>query len=220
MQKKNILVFDFDGTIVNSTELEHTALLNTIHEYGFSDITKDNLECYFGPTESGILKNILGEDNFPEAWAYFIEDYLRLQDTLLKRIPGMDQLLKDLSLRKDILLVLVTGRSKETCDISLSYLGYDNYFSKVYTGSDEGINKGDNMNLLIENYGVQKHNIIYIGDTVADIKTLFQEGIDILSVSYSEFEKSRKEELEELNPGNVVHTVEELRTRLFALIEE
>lgn len=220
MQKKNVVVFDFDGTIANSTRLEHTALLNTIHEYGFDEINEDNLESYFGPTESGILKNILGEDRFAEAWTFFIEDYLRLQDSLLERIPGIDELLSLLSKRNDVLLALITGRSKETLDISLEFLGYDAYFSKLYTGSDEGINKDESIDCLLQDYGVQKHNIIYVGDTVADIKTMKDHQIDILSVSYSQFELDKKEELERLNPGNVVKTVEELKERLLALVED
>jgi phosphoglycolate phosphatase-like HAD superfamily hydrolase len=64
MNKKSVIVFDFDGTIVDSNNLEHQALLNTIHEYGYEEIDDSNLEDHFGPAESGILKNILGEDIF------------------------------------------------------------------------------------------------------------------------------------------------------------
>ncbi len=214
MNKKSVIVFDFDGTIVDSNNLEHQALLNTIHEYGFEEIDDSNLEDHFGPTESGILKNILGEDIFPEAWAFFIEDYLRLQEELLVKIPGMDDLLLSLSKKKDLLLLLVTGRSKETADISLDYLGYDKYFAKTYTGSDEGINKDENIEKILDDYGVEKEHIVYVGDTLADIKTMKSIGIEIISVSYSQYDKNHKDMLEEENPHHVVHSVKELEEKL------
>ena len=214
MNKKSVIVFDFDGTIVDSNNLEHQALLNTIHEYGYEEIDDSNLEDHFGPTESGILKNILGEDIFPEAWAFFIEDYLRLQEELLVKIPGMDDLLLSLSKKKDLLLLLVTGRSKETADISLDYLGYDKYFAKTYTGSDEGINKDENIEKILDDYGVEKEHIVYVGDTLADIKTMKSIGIEIISVSYSQYDKNHKDMLEEENPHHVVHSVKELEEKL------
>ena len=217
MNKKSVVIFDFDGTIVDSNQLEHQALLNTIHEYGFEEINDSNLENHFGPTESGILKNLLGEDLFPEAWAFFIEDYLRLQEELLVKIPGMDDLLLSLSKKQDLLLLLVTGRSKETADISLDYLGYDKYFGKVYTGSDEGINKDENIEKLLEDFGLEKENIVYVGDTLADIKTMKAIGIDIITVSYSQYDKNNKDQLEEDNPGNVVNSIQELETKLIEI---
>jgi len=214
MNKKSVIVFDFDGTIVDSNNLEHQALLNTIHEYGYEEIDDSNLEDHFGPAESGILKNILGEDIFPEAWAFFIEDYLRLQEELLVKIPGMDDLLLSLSKKKDLLLLLVTGRSKETADISLDYLGYDKYFAKTYTGSDEGINKDENIEKILDDYGVEKEHIVYVGDTLADIKIMKSIGIEIISVSYSQYDKNHKDMLEEENPHHVVHSVKELEEKL------
>ncbi len=214
MNKKSVVIFDFDGTIVDSNQLEHQALLNTIHEYGFEEINDSNLENHFGPTESGILKNILGEDLFPEAWAFFIEDYLRLQEELLRKIPGMDDMLFNLSKKQDLLMLLVTGRSKETADISLAYLGYDKYFGKIYTGSDEGINKDQSIIQLLEDYGLEKENIVYVGDTLADIKTMHSIDIDIISVSYSLYDKNNKEQFEKQNPGNVVNSVTELENKI------
>lgn len=214
MTKKNVLIFDFDGTIADTANLVKSTLVNTIHEYGHPEITTENIEEHFGPTESGILRNILGEKIFPEAWTSYLEDYIRVQSECIKKIPGMDELLEELSHQRVILLLLVTGRSKETMDISLSYLNYESYFSKCYSGSMDGINKDENILQVLDDYGLEKENIVYIGDTLADVHTMREIDVDVLSVDYCGFDKEGKELLEKENPGNVFYSVDELKERI------
>ena len=218
MEKKSIIAFDFDGTLVDSSRLVSQSLINTVHEYGHDEINEEKLEEYFGPTESGILRNIVGAKLFPEAWAFFIEEYIRIQDECQLRIEGMDELLDELSNRKDILLLLVTGRSLPTAEISLSHLGYDKYFAKIYTGSEEGINKDENMESILESYGADKKSILYIGDTLADVETMKSIDVDILSATYCQKSKEKISEIENENPGNICHSILELKEKLLSLI--
>lgn len=218
MNKKRVIVFDFDGTIADSMNLEHQALLNTIHNYGNEDITDDNIEDHFGPTESGILKEILGEETFIEAWPIFIEEYIRLQSSLLKTFLDIDELLHSLA-KEDIKLILMTGRSKETCDISLSFLNLENIFSEIYTGSDKGINKDKNMLSLMKELDVIENDILYIGDSLADIKTMRKVNIDILSVTYAGKKEDVISQMNIENKDNVISSVNELKNRVFSLIK-
>ncbi len=221
MIQKSVIAFDFDGTLADTTRLVHETIINSCNEYGHMEINEDNLESHFGPTESGIIRSIVGEKLFPEAWTFFLEEYIRIQPDTIKKIPGMDELLEELSKRNDILLVLVTGRSKVTTDISLACLGYERYFAKVYSGSEEGINKDKNIENLIHDYGVEKKDIIYVGDTIADIHTMHEKaGIDLLSVTYCQPDEAVKLEMERLNPGNLCPDVTNLRKRLFELLKQ
>lgn len=219
MNKKKVIVFDFDGTIADSLKLEHQALLNTIHDYGYKEITDDNIEEHFGPSESGILKEILGDDTFVEAWPIFIEEYIRLQNSLLRTFPGIDELLHSLS-KEDISLVLLTGRSKETTDISLSFLNLVDVFSFVYTGSDKGINKDKNILTLMKELSVQGKDILYIGDSLADIHTMKKINVDILSVVYAKKKDDVVNKIKEENKGNIIFTIDELKARIYSLIKE
>ncbi len=214
MDKKSVIVFDFDGTLADTTLLIQDSILNTLREYGHFEVNESNLEDHFGPSEAGIIKKIVGDKVFPEAWTYFLEEYIRIQKDTIKKFPGMDDLLEKLSKRKDLLLLLVTGRSRETAEISLSYLGYESYFGKVYTGSEEGINKNISIENALNDFGIKKENIVYIGDTLADIHTMKKACVDLLSVSYCYQDKSRISQLEKENGGNVMHSVLELQERL------
>ena len=62
MHQKKIICFDFDGTLVDSSVFVHSSLIKTAQDFGHSEINDNNLEEYFGPTEIGILKKILGPE--------------------------------------------------------------------------------------------------------------------------------------------------------------
>lgn len=217
MTKKHILAFDFDGTLADSMKLEHKSMLYAIHLFGHEDITDDNLENYYGPTESGIIRRIVGEENFEKIYPLFLKKYTEFQKDCLTPIPGLKELLASLSENKDLTLILVTGRSLDTLKISLSYLGYDKYFKKLYAGSETGINKGESMDKARAELKVEKKDMLYIGDTLADIHTMKDYNYDLISVGYC-YGSSYQEELRKGNPGWVATSVKELETLLKKVI--
>lgn len=216
MNKKKALIFDFDGTIADSMKLEKTALVKTINKYGIFNVTIENIEDYFGPTELGILEKILVNEDKKEYWSYFLEEYKRMQPKLLTTFNGIEPLIN--SLKDKFSIFLVTGRSKETLDISLSYLNIASAFIKTYTGSDLGINKDINIKKLLDEYNYDISDILYIGDSLADINTIHKISGDIISVGYRYANKEDIKKLEEINPNNVVSTVLQLKERLYQLL--
>lgn len=216
MNKKKALIFDFDGTIADSMKLEKTALVKTINKYGIFNVTIENIEDYFGPTELGILEKILVNEDKKEYWSYFLEEYQRMQPELLTTFNGIEPLIN--SLKDKFSIFLVTGRSKETLDISLSYLNIASAFIKTYTGSDLGINKDINIKKLLDEYNYDISDVLYIGDSLADINTIHKINGDIISVGYRYANKEDIKKLEEINPNNVVSTVLQLKERLYQLL--
>ena len=75
MHQKKIICFDFDGTLVDSSVFVHSSLIKTAQDFGHSEINDNNLEEYFGPTEIGILKKILGPEEAIAASPYFYRIY-------------------------------------------------------------------------------------------------------------------------------------------------
>ncbi len=213
---KKAIIFDFDGTLVDTSELERVALLDTINKYGDKNFSIDDLENYFGPNEYGILKNILIEECLNDAWRYFLGNYGDFQEKLANKNTEIEELLNELSLNKGLDLFLVTGRSVETCDISLSYFGFKKYFKRVYTGSPKGVNKDKNILSILEEYNLNKDDVIYVGDTVQDVYTMKKIELDILSVNYFH-DKKYGEELEKANPGNVIYSIKELKEKLLKI---
>lgn len=218
MKQKSIIAFDFDGTIADTALLEKRSMIETIRYFGNLEIDENNIETHYGPTEIGIISSLVPSGKREEVCRKFLEIYQKIQpETLPSCVPGMKELLLELSSCRDIHLIEVTGRSKESLALSLAYLDIQDCFEKCYTGSDRGINKHLSLNQACQDYRVDKEEILYIGDTIEDCQTMHGHGYDLISVSYCHDEGYHKE-LEKLNPGLVAEDVEHLQALLNQLI--
>jgi phosphoglycolate phosphatase-like HAD superfamily hydrolase len=214
MTKKTVLAFDFDGTIANSVYLEKYTIFTTAEKFmdakTLAAFDKSHVEKYYGPTEKGIIKKLVPKESFPAAWDYFIKLYNEQSRIMMpKPFDGIKGLLNKYSQRKDVLVVMLTGRSPETLAISLKDLGLEPYFAKCYTGAMTGVNKDKSILKLLHDYGLNKNDVLYIGDTVADIKVMRKVNVDLISAVYG-YPKDYQDSIDKLNPSLVAHTVQEL----------
>ena len=214
MNKKTALAFDFDGTLASSFTLEDDVMSKACQAVGF-DVTPEEIHSHYGPTESGIIRDIVGDDRFDEAWKVCIGLY-KEGSRKLKPYDGIPELLNLLASHK-VLVVLLTGRSRTTLDISLKDFGLENDFVRCYVGSETGENKQYSIVQVMKDYGLEPKDVLYIGDTLADIRMMRSVNIDILSAGYSH-PRDYQALLEEQNPGNVMTSVDELKERLLNLI--
>lgn len=197
MQRKKCICFDFDDTLVKSMGLTKEALIRTLNYFGHNEITTENIHDYFGPSEPGIITNILGEDEALAALPYFYQTYSELQSEFLYKNDEITELLESLSKRPELIILLVTGRSQETLDISSHFLGYEKYFKKTYVGSIDGINKDESMKEAMHDFDLEKEDMLYIGDTLEDISVMKENEYDIFSAGYFHDEEYQKKLLSE-----------------------
>lgn len=216
MNKKRCVCFDFDDTLVHSDGLIRESIVRTLNYFGNNEVKREDVVKYFGPSEPGILANILSQDDYPAALPYFFQTYSELQKEFLKPEKKITDLLERVSKVDGLLVLLVTGRSQETLDISLNYLGYEKYFAKTYSGSMDGINKDESMKEALHDFDLEKEDVVYIGDSLADIRVMKENDYDILSAGYFHDEEYQKR-LKEENPNTFV-TVDELEDALFKII--
>lgn len=211
---KKTVVFDFDGTLTDSMSVENHCMVKAMQSVGCFSVSEEKLPNYYGPTERGIIKAVVPPDRLEEAWANCLNIY-RETSKNLKPYPGIEEILRMLK-SNGVKVFLVTGRSKETLDISLENMDLTGYFLKTYSGSDSGTNKEESLTTLIHDFSLSKEETIYIGDTLDDIRMMGNIGIDIISAGYSHTEEYRKQ-LEIKNPGLVVDSLGSLRTLLMKI---
>ena len=68
MEKRRNLIFDFDGTLVDSFLLENKSMVYAINRAGNLSVDEKNIISFYGPTEKGIIKKLVTEDKFNQAW--------------------------------------------------------------------------------------------------------------------------------------------------------
>jgi len=212
---KKIVAIDFDGTLADSFGLINKAIIETCSKFN-KKISVDELNQYWGPNEEGIFINLLGEKNGREGFETYLEFYEKYHDEYLSESAGIRKVLNELKSR-GITVAFLTGRSFESAQISLDHLGLRKYFDKYYYGTTSGVCKVENFGKLCEDYSISPDELLYIGDSVADVKSCKKAGVDLLSVSFNK--KTTYARLEAKNPGRVCETVDDLYAKLFNMFE-
>lgn len=217
MNKKKAVVFDFDGTLSNSFPLVAGKITEAIAMFRKEELTEEENNSIYGPTEEGIiLKLIKDKGEAKECFLRYLDLYNEYHEELLPDfIPGIRELLEELN-KRNIPVFLLTGRSKESTMITLTKFNGFKYFKAIYTGGLYGEVKEELLNELASIHHYNKEDLVYIGDSLHDVPQCRRANVDIISVSYANTDSYEK--LEEINKGNVVKTVEELKAELFEIL--
>ncbi len=135
MQTKRLLLFDIDGTLVNSGGAGVRALKLVIEKrYGVHDELHD-VEIA-GRTDSGIASSILQKyhvDPTPRNIDAFLDEYVGLLPETLSTtdgqvLPGMSEILTRMKEKTDRVLGLLTGNVKRGAELKLQHYGLWKFF--------------------------------------------------------------------------------------------
>ncbi|MBY0377071.1 MAG: HAD-IA family hydrolase [Gammaproteobacteria bacterium] len=210
---KRLIVFDWDGTIVDSV----------------SDIIscKQSLALKHGlplPDEK-IIREVLGKP-FKEAMAICFpaeskeaqklleNDYHKLMKKSFFYSPLFTNVLSTLIYLKSkgYILGVATSKYREEFDVDIKYHGLQDVFDIVACG-DEHTGKPDPamLKFIIKQTNVPIEDTLFIGDTRTDILFARNAGIDVITVTYGAHSKA---DLELANPDGFVDNFSEIVMRI------
>ena len=199
---KNVLIFDYDGVLVDSFEIFMQNFIIACKKQGFESIAtkKDFLKLFennmyesmfaMGMTKGQILKIV-----------YFMRDALTENQDKIKVFEGISETLESLS--KENNLVIVTSNETNVVNNFVKERNLE-FFNEVY-GSDKSASKIEKINMIKAKY--PDSNYFYIGDTKGDIIEGRKAGVKTVAVSWGWHEK---EELEKEKPDFIINSPEEL----------
>lgn len=143
-----ILIFDFDGVLVNTEPIHMQAWLDVLKSLSISFTKKDYYDRYVGLNDRDFLAKIFGEKKHPLT-PKLSDDLIRqkevkTRETLSKNIPlmeGAEDFLKKSAEKYPI--GLVTGALRNEVYFILDQLDWRNYFSIIITANDVEKGKPD-----------------------------------------------------------------------------
>lgn len=179
------VLFDFDGTIADTLPLIFHAFRKVFAKYTGQTYSDADIVGMFGPPEKGMIRARIQPIHWEAALHDFLQFYDDEHERLVKAYPDIVnilQLLKD----KGLLLGVVTGKGRDSANISLRHLDLAPFFDVIITGDDVAEPKPDPEGLLkaAGRLGVQPAEAVYVGDSNSDIVAGKRAGMGTIGVNW------------------------------------
>lgn len=205
-----LIVFDWDGTLMDSAAHIVNCLNNAITETNLETRSDNQLKNIIG---LGMREALLAlyphgtEEEFTQLTNYYREHFFSEEYAPCELFPGARELIKELD-GKDYLLAVATGKGRNGLDKVLHETGLGEFFS-ITRCADEAHSKPHPQMLLdiMDWYGVNADETIMVGDTEYDLLMANNADAHAVAVTYGAHEKQR---LLDCNPLTCLDDVHEL----------
>lgn len=163
------ILFDLDGTLVDSLGATFEAFNIGIQSQGGKPLKPKEILAHFGPGETEIFAKILGRDRAAGAYGA-ARTYMQENMGRVPLHPGVDELL--IKIRESgVPTSIITGRNWETTELILKHHGILDLFKTVIANDHVSQPKPSPEGLLLAmaRHGLQPEETIYVGDSPADV---------------------------------------------------
>lgn len=214
MAKYRVIVFDWDGTIIDSASTIAECIRLAAADIGLAVPTREQASHVIGLGLHDALRYAvpdLRQEQMMEFVARYRYHFLSREDTM-GLFEGMHALLEDLHRQKT--LAIATGKSRRGLDRSLEATNLRSYFQASRCADETHPKPHPAMLLeLMDEFGVSQHETLMIGDTSHDLEMARAAGVDALAVAYGAHPEGG---LRACEPRGCVGSVPELREWLSA----
>jgi len=163
------VIFDFDGTLINTNELIKTGLNQfAINHMGrvLTDIELMNLNGKHLKDQIGYMVkgNLEAEIETFKTW------YNHHHDTYATTFRGIPELLEILKY-ENITMGIVTNNSRVPLKKGLQHLNFTGYFESLVTSDDVATPKPnpEGIHIILDQLQVKPDEVIFVGDSPSDI---------------------------------------------------
>jgi len=210
-----LIVFDWDGTLFDSTALIVRCIQNACADVGAPTPSDGDAAYVIGLGLQDALRHVapgLAESRYPELGARYRHHYIASQHEL-SLFPGTLEMLQALKSRQHWLAV-ATGKGRRGLDDALAHSQLKGLFDGTRT-ANETASKPDPMmlNELMREFGADPERTLMVGDTTHDLQLARNAGTPSVAVSFGAHEH---EAFAEFGPLHVAHSTRELHDWLLA----
>lgn len=205
--KYQYVLFDLDGTLIDTNDLIMTSFLYTLDLYYPGKYTKEDLIPHMGePLYDQML--LFGPERAQELVEVYREHNERVHDELVKEFPGVIDTLSALQ-GMGIKMAVVTSKMRRTAEMGLRLFGLEKYMDSVICYQDTEKHKPDPAPLVksMNELGADPAKTIMIGDSQYDVLAAHNTGIDSAGVAWS---WKGADFLQSFSPTYMIHHMGEL----------
>lgn len=187
MDKIKAVIFDLDGTLLNTLDDLADSVNRTMQKFGFKTRSIDEIRKFVGNGVGLLIKRSMPEkeeEHFEKCLEMFRADYSANMRNKTAPYEGIVELLKELR-KKNLKIAVVSnkfdGAVKELCDF---------YFKDLIdkpVGESEKVRKKpapDSVLNVLDYFNITNNEAIYVGDSDVDIDTAKNAKVKSVGVTW------------------------------------
>ncbi len=182
-----IIVFDLDGTLLDTSPGIFATANHTMKTLGFSELPDSQLRKFVGPPLAACFRIACGleEKLIADACRIYREEYGKGAMYLAEPYDGVVQMLEGLK-EKGCTLLVATLKHEDVARKILEKKGLLGYFRSVKGSDSDGLlTKKDIIINALEAIGEQATpGVLMVGDTPHDMDGAREAGVDFLAVDW------------------------------------
>lgn len=186
-----LVLFDCDGTLVDSADIIHGCMLATFREAGLPEPTPDATKSIIGLTLDLAIATLLERPRDAEC-ARLAERY-KEHFIASRQLPnfheplydGIAELIETLAKRDDVLIGMVTGKSRRGVQRVLETYGFERHFVTIRTADDCPSKPHPAMVLeCCAETGIDPASTYVVGDAIYDMQMARSAGARAIGVAW------------------------------------
>jgi len=186
MGKIDTVLFDFDGTIMDTNKVILMSWQHTFRTLRNREESEDVLVKTFGEPLERTIKNFFPDIPTDEAIEVYGSYHRDNFGELISLFPGVKEMLAEVK-RRGYKTAVVTSRLLNTTMQGMEKYGIDGYFDTVVTAEDTTRHKPDPqpVEVALAKLGSLPERSVMLGDTTFDIMCAKNAGVKAVLVSWS-----------------------------------
>lgn len=208
MKKFDLILFDLDGTLLDTMKLIITSYQKTIEHFTGKTVETTQISKLVGTSIHNILSHFQVEPN-GETIGFYKKTSASMHDTMVVIYPGVEETLQLLK-EKKVKIGLVTSKVKELAAMGLALFSLEPFFDIMLCMEDTAKHKPDPEPVLeaCRRMGIRDlSRVLMVGDSPFDIRCAKQACAKTAAVTWSDFSS---EELAAEEPDYMLASMGEL----------
>ena len=176
-QQQKTVIFDVDGTIIDTELVMISSLKKTLYEEKGIEMLEEDLHFILGIPGREALKMIVALEDVEGLLQKWSSNVLLFSDysTLF---PTVETVIREL-FNQGLKLGIVTSKTNQEMIDEFNHFNLNQYFDTIITASDTILHKPnpEPIQEAIDRLKVDKKEVIYIGDSIYDMKAAHSCGV-------------------------------------------
>lgn len=176
MKQYKVIIYDIDGTVLNTLNMNMYPLMKIIKEEKKEDWSFDDVLKFAAYPGMKVMEE-LGVKDKEKTYARWVQ-YVNEYEDGATLYEGFDKVFNNFD--KKVMQAVVSAKTKKQYEIDFVAKGLDKYMKVAILADDTVKHKPDPEPILecLKRLNIDKSDAIYIGDALSDYRASLNAGVD------------------------------------------